>query len=109
MNTLGAIQRAELFADVEKLKAFKKEALVRNMELVKFETTTARDIANVIEGCMRMIETDTALSDRMDHISARIDIVNKRLRKLEEINGKLQTQMSMIEDAIVNDPRLQDE
>jgi len=67
----------------QELVEFKKEVLVRNMELVKHETTTARDLANLIAGCMVLMETDTALSDRLDQISERIDIVNKRLRKIE--------------------------
>ena len=89
----------------KELQDFKKEMLVRNMELVKFEITTARDIANIIAAGMTMLDSDQELSNRMDIISKRIDtvqetfmelskrvgvahdrldIVNKRLRMLEE-------------------------
>ena len=79
----GAVERARLFEDVDNLIAFKKEMLARNMELVKFEMTTAKSTADVIEGCMKIMKTQDILSERMDIISERIDIVNKRLRKLE--------------------------
>jgi TolA-binding protein len=78
-------------------------------KLIDEQLKTSATIKTMLEGCMVLVETDTVLGERMDQLSARIDMVNKRLRKLEETNGKLQTQMSMIEDAIVNDPRLQDE
>ena len=102
--------------DVAELLAWKKSFDQKQAELIAWQETIMEKLIelnesekNIIDGCMTMMETDTAISERCDHISSRTDIANKRLRKLEEINRKLQTQMSMIEDAIVNDPRLQDE
>jgi LPS O-antigen subunit length determinant protein (WzzB/FepE family) len=85
-----AIERAQMVSTIDDLKDFKKAMQLRNMELIKFEAQTAKDIANVIDGCMRMIETDTLISDRVDHVSDRIDIVNKRLRKLEKAMDQVQ-------------------
>ena len=100
----------------EEGRAWKKSFDQKQAELIAWQTTIMEEMIrlnksdkNIIDGCMIMMKADAVISERCDHISNRIDIVNKRLRKLEEINGKLQTQMSMIEDAIVNDPRLQDE
>ncbi len=53
-------------------------------ELIKLQAKKEKDIENIIEGCMNLIAADTALSKRMDDISLRIDIVNKRLRNLED-------------------------
>lgn len=91
MNRMAAIERAQHVADLDELKQFMKESKARNMELVQFEIETtqnflthSKDIKNILEGCMRLIDCDEELSKRMDQISARIDIVNKRLRKLEQ-------------------------
>ena len=46
-NELGAIQRAELFADVDKLKA----------EVATLNTS----LANVIKGCNALVEMDSKL------------------------------------------------
>jgi len=77
MNSIGAIQRAELFAAVERL--------------IDEQIKTSASIKTVIEGCLILVETDTVLGDRIDQITKRVDvahdrldIVNKRLRMLEE-------------------------
>jgi len=73
----GAIQRAQLFRDVDELKA---------------------SITSILTGCNILIECDERigvrmdlvddrmdiLSQRIDTVNERVDIVNKRLRKLEE-------------------------
>jgi len=58
----GAIQRAQLFADVDELK----------------ETCQALITAGHV-----LIETDSVLGEQVESIKVRIDIINKRLRKLE--------------------------
>jgi len=59
---IGAIQRAELFAKVDELEASMKA---------------------VLKAGHLLIDTDIELANRIDALSERIDIANKRLRKLE--------------------------
>lgn len=56
----------------------------------KMQVETIAAIANLqsaqkttLEGCEILMQTDTQLSIRMDDLDRRIDIVNKRLRRLE--------------------------
>ena len=43
----------------------------------------------ILEGCEILMQTDTQLSIRLDALEGRIDIVNKRIRRLEEAVQKL--------------------
>lgn len=65
----GEIQRAQLFADVDELMAWKKGFELKQAELIAWQETMTK-------GCNVLVECDTVLGDRLD-------IVNKRLRKLE--------------------------
>lgn len=87
----GAQQRAELFANVDELMAWKKSFDRKQIEMIQWQAMVLEKIVEchesdktIIAGCMTMMETDTMLSDRCDEISRRIDIVNKRLRRLED-------------------------
>jgi len=60
----GAIQRATLFADVDGLIDWKKEKELTDEAMLK--------------GCQALLES-------VELITNRIDMVNKRLRKLEKI------------------------
>ena len=73
----------EMTEAINELQKFKREAMVRNLDIVKQQTQFAKDLENIIEGCMKLLDTLVAHGDRMDEMSARIDIANKRLRKLE--------------------------
>ena len=64
----GKIQRAQLFADVDELKA-------------SLQTT--------LKGVEILMKTDTQLSIRIDQVDERINIVNKRIRRLEEAVARL--------------------
>lgn len=79
----GAQQRAELFANVDELMEWKKTFMHQQGQLIEWQLKVQRDIKEVeerikttIRGCEVLLRTDTLLADR-------IDIVNKRLRKLE--------------------------
>ena len=87
----GARQRAELFASVDELMAWRKSFNLRQAEEIAWQSMVMTKFIElnesdktIIEGCMRMMETDTAISERCDQLSQRIDIANKRLRKLED-------------------------
>lgn len=96
MNVNGAIQRAELFANVDELMAWKKSFNLRQAEEIawkamvmdKFMELNESD-KTIIQGCITMMETDTVLSERCDELSARIDIANKRIRRLEQAVERL--------------------
>jgi len=63
MNSHGAIQRAELFKTVDKLDR---------------RITQLEDSLNVtLRGCNALVDVDQV-------IATRLDIINKRLRKLEK-------------------------
>jgi hypothetical protein len=86
----GEIQRAQLFADVDELLAWKKAFNLKQAELIAWQAMVMNAIQEMqsagkttLEGCGILMETDTVLGDRIDDAWARIDIVNKRLRKLE--------------------------
>ena len=95
MNTNGAVQRAELFANVDELMAWKKSFDRKQIEMIQWQAMILDKIMElhesdktIIQGCMTMMETDTMISEstglRCDELSKRIDIVNKRLRRLED-------------------------
>ena len=78
----GAIQRAELFANVTLLQEDVKNLIATVNELEATLETTLR-------GCKVLVECDTVLGNRLDEQSRRIDIVNKRLRRLEDAIGEI--------------------
>ena len=80
----GEVQRAELFANVDELMAWKKSFELKQSELIAWQLHIENEIKTTIQGCMVLMETDTLLSDRCAQIDKRIDIVNIRLRKLED-------------------------
>jgi len=86
------IQRAQLFRDVDELIAWKKTFELRQTELITWQASVMASITdlqqaskNTLEGCRLLIETDTSISQRIDDAWKRIDIVNIRLRKLEDV------------------------
>jgi len=94
--TAGTIERAELVAAVDELVAWKKSFCLRQAEEIawkamimdKFMELNESD-KTIIQGCMTMMETDTALSERIEHLSERMDIANKRIRRLEQAVERL--------------------
>ena len=56
---------------------------MNNQEFLEYKMQQAKELKQILEGCMALIECDTVISERVDQLSARIDIVNKRLRKIE--------------------------
>lgn len=80
----GEIQRAQLFADVDELIEWKKAFMLKQGQLIEWQLKVQRDIKDLEErlkttlrGCQVLMRTDEVLGNRLD-------IVNKRLRKLEE-------------------------
>jgi len=78
----GEIQRAQLFADVDELLAWKKSFDHKHRELLQWQAGIVEEIKTTIKGCHTLIATDTKLGER-------IDIVNKRLRHLEQAVERL--------------------
>ena len=72
----GEIQRAQLFADVDELLAWKKTFELKQVELLEWQET-------MLKGCATLVETNELMTTRLDDMSIRIDIANKRLRNLE--------------------------
>jgi hypothetical protein len=89
MSGPGEIQRAELFANVDELMAWKKAFELKQPELIEWQLHIENEIKTTIQGCLTLVETDSALMVRMDELSKRIDIVNKRLRHIEEAVERL--------------------
>jgi len=85
----GEIQRAELFANVDELMAWKKSFELKQNELMNWQRPVENEIKTTLAGCMVLVETGSALGVMMDGISYRIDIVNKRLRRIEEAVERL--------------------
>lgn len=102
MNHNGAIQRAELFANVDELMQWKRSFERKQVEMIQWQAMVMESIQSLrdslettLKGCSVLVECDTTLGDRIDNLSTRIDIANKRLRKLETLTKKL---------PIVNEP-----
>jgi exonuclease VII small subunit len=79
----GAVQRAELFANVDELMAWKKSFEMKQRELIEWQDQLTEKVAQLEEslnttlrGCNLLVDADTV-------IDKRLDIVNKRLRQLE--------------------------
>ena len=80
----------ELQKDVDELMVWKKTFNHKQAELIAWmamvdarHMATTRDIKNLIDGCLAMVKTEDIIGERLTVISDRIDIVNKRLRILE--------------------------
>ncbi len=93
----GEIQRAELFRNVDELLAWQKTFELKQAELIAWQHGIQKSIAELrasltttLEGCQILMETDTLLSGRCDELDRRIDIVNKRLRRIEDAVKQLQ-------------------
>ena len=80
----GTIERAELVAAVDELVAWKKSFMLKQAEEIAWKFVIKQDIQTIIEGCLKIVETEELIGKRVDMLNARLDIVNKRLRKLEE-------------------------
>ena len=94
----GAQQRAELFANVDELMAWKKAFEMKQAELIAWQAAVMSSIhelresaETILKGCGVLVECDELMtqrldnaSERIDHAANRIDVVNKRLRLLEE-------------------------
>jgi len=93
----GTIERAELVAAVDDLVAWKKSFEPKQRELIEWQQRIDHAIAELqasikttLEGCHVMMDTDTLLGDRSDELGQRVDIVNKRLRRIEDAVKQLQ-------------------
>lgn len=80
----GAVQRAGLFNDVDRLMEWKTR-------LTQWMKGKDSDVDAILRGCHALLATDKAItarldvmSERLDAVGKRVDIVNKRLRILEE-------------------------
>lgn len=87
----GEIERAKLFADVDELIAWKRQFELKQAEEIVWKANVEielkqlkEDVVRILEGCGILMETDTTISQRIDDAWKRIDIVNMRLRKLEQ-------------------------
>lgn len=83
MSGPGEIQRAELFANVDELMEWKKGFDLKQSQMITWQKKVMDELMELnesmkttLQGCNVLIETDSALAER-------IDIVNKRLRSLE--------------------------
>ena len=89
MSGPGEIQRAELFANVDELMEWKKSFELKQTQLMEWQKKVMDEVLAIkeelkvtIQGCGVLVQCDTKISDR-------IDIVNKRIRHLEEAVGRL--------------------
>jgi hypothetical protein len=73
----GEIQRAELFANVDELLAWKKSFDKKQAEMIAWMAKVERNLENIISGCHKLCDGEEILGNRMD-------MINKRLRQLEE-------------------------
>jgi len=94
----GAQQRAELFANVDELMAWKKCFEMKQAELITWQAMVMSSVQElkdsadtILKGCHVLMECDELMTqrldtaaERIDAASNRIDVVNKRLRLLEE-------------------------
>lgn len=87
----GIVKQAQLVAAVDELMQWKRLVELRHDAMIDWQTTlllTVKDLQdsskNTLQGCGLLMETDTTISARIDDAWKRIDIVNIRLRKLEE-------------------------
>lgn len=95
----GEQQRAELFANVDELMEWKKSFQLKQSELIAWQAMVMQKIAELqqalattLEGCSVLIETDKTIGERVDEEARRTDIVNKRLRRLEDAVKRLTSQ-----------------
>ena len=86
----GTQERAELVANVDELMDWKRLFEHKQIEMIKWQTGVMTDaievrksLQTVIQGCTAMMECDMELGKRLDVMSERIDIANKRIRVLE--------------------------
>jgi len=94
--TNGTIERAELVAAVDELVLWKKAFNMKQAELIAWQAMVMNAIQELqsagkttLEGCKILMETDNVLGNRIDDAWTRIDIANKRIRKLEESHQTL--------------------
>lgn len=72
MNEIGAMQRAQLFADVDTLK----EAMAKMQEGCLLLTQMDGKLIQRIEEQLQMIKT---IANSLDHIDGRLDIISERI------------------------------
>lgn len=92
----GAQQRAELFANVDELMAWKKGFELKQRELIAWQAMVMETITElrnssetILKGCGVLMETQELMTNRLDSANERIDIANKRIRRLEEAVERL--------------------
>jgi len=85
----GAIARAELFSNVDELMEWKKTFDLKQRQMIEWQKKVMDSLMELnesmkttLEGCNVLVQTDTELGNR-------IDIVNKRLRRIEEAVARL--------------------
>ena len=61
----------------ERFEEFKKEVQVSSMNQLEVDIVFNKSLQDVVDGCLALAKTQDLLNDR-------IDMVNKRLRQLEE-------------------------
>lgn len=66
----GEVQRANLFADVDELMEWKRSFQIKQDELVTWQALVTENLQ--------------IMRERLNAASIRLDIVNKRLRRLEQ-------------------------
>ena len=78
------IVKAHLFANVAKLMAWKKSSDKHQVELIAVIDELQSAHKTTLKGCEILMKTDTQLMIRTDNLEERINIINKRIRRLEE-------------------------
>ena len=82
MNGLTREATSKLVQEVDELVRSQRDLMNWQAMVMERISTLEAELATTLKGCGVLIECDTTLGDR-------IDIVNKRLRKLETITKHL--------------------
>jgi len=89
-------QRAELFKHIDQILAWQKIFNMKQMEQITWKASVIKTIEAIestakttLQGCEILIQTDTQLNIRVDQFEKRIDIVNKRIRRIEDAVARL--------------------
>lgn len=90
MNGLSRKATGKLVKDVDEILIWKKSFDMKQAEMIRWMASVdqriealQKDLETTLKGCNILMETDTALGQQIDNQKERINIVNKRLRKIE--------------------------
>jgi len=61
-----------------------EDGAIQRAELFRWKESVTESIQNLTKAGHALIDTDTELGKRSDELSNRLDIANKRIRRLEE-------------------------